>query len=821
MADYKELLRRAIEALAENNGAARRTVYERARSALVEQLRAVDPPLPAREITQHRLKLEDCIRQVEQEATEALLHAKSPPPEPPPEPTRTAPPESSAEEQAERAVAEALGAEAPEAAAAPEPPAETERAVKPATKPAVQTAPKPAAEAEPAAPVAEAAEEETAAPARSDDEAEQIEGAPSGVQAEAEPQAELEPAAKSAAKPAEKPATPAAKAANGSGGSSGEGSGETAAGRSKPKGKRARPAPEPVEAAPQTETEAEPDTGPNSEAVEPDEEPVSIEQVIAAAQREAEGGEEAVTPSIKAAARPVVKPAARIEEPQRRRSWLRGPSDDRQPEVEADDAARQRALEASIGAAMSSVREVDVEAERPPTETKSAELDDGPQAAIDRAIAALDREVNGAADEAGDEVLAKGEPGREAGEEASAPDAAETMPEMDEPLDTDYWSEADAAQFEAGQREEFESAPLLEDEGAGRGGVTIFLVLVAVLMIAAGGGGYWAWQEGYLDLGGLMARVGLGGGSEEAVSEPLEPAQPATVVEDQVAAGNTEASGGSTDLPSDTAQPDDGAGIEGADKIDERLPAESTGPVVETAPATEPQVSPTAEPAPAQVSEATPAGTETEAATPPATAEPATEGEPAATTEPTEQALVDPALAEGSQSILLEEQGGGATGPAPFSGSVAWSREVDELGLPVIRARADIPARNLTVDLLIRKNSDEALPASHLMEINFSVLDSFVGGGIASLPGVLLKDEELAQGRPLVGASARVFDNSFLFALSAEPADLAANTTLLHDQAWVDLPMVYSTGRRAILTLEKGEEGQAIFDAVMDAWAAE
>src|SRR6187551_3637987 len=73
MADYKELLRRAVSALPENNGAARRAVYEKARSALVGQLRAISPPLPARDITQHRLQLEDCIRQVEQEASEAVI----------------------------------------------------------------------------------------------------------------------------------------------------------------------------------------------------------------------------------------------------------------------------------------------------------------------------------------------------------------------------------------------------------------------------------------------------------------------------------------------------------------------------------------------------------------------------------------------------------------------------------------------------------------------------------------------------------------------------------------------------------------------------
>ncbi|RYE87369.1 MAG: hypothetical protein EOP19_04455, partial [Hyphomicrobiales bacterium] len=77
MADYKELLRRAVDALPENNGAARRAVYEKARAALVGQLRAINPPLAARDITTHRLQLEDCIRQVEQESSEAVIAGMS------------------------------------------------------------------------------------------------------------------------------------------------------------------------------------------------------------------------------------------------------------------------------------------------------------------------------------------------------------------------------------------------------------------------------------------------------------------------------------------------------------------------------------------------------------------------------------------------------------------------------------------------------------------------------------------------------------------------------------------------------------------------
>jgi hypothetical protein len=149
---------------------------------------------------------------------------------------------------------------------------------------------------------------------------------------------------------------------------------------------------------------------------------------------------------------------------------------------------------------------------------------------------------------------------------------------------------------------------------------------------------------------------------------------------------------------------------------------------------------------------------------------------------------------------------------------VDWTRGTDELGQPTLVATANIPARNLNVELLIRKNNDPTLPASHLMEINFGLTESFVGGSIAGLPGVLLKNEELVQGTPLVGASARVVANSFLFALSAAAQDLTSNSNLLAERRWMDLAVIYGTGRRAIITLEKDDTAQALFQDVFTAW---
>ena len=68
MTDYHPLITRAVEGLSNNTAEARRTLYERARAALVSQLRGIDPPLSETEITRERLVLEEVVCKVEARA---------------------------------------------------------------------------------------------------------------------------------------------------------------------------------------------------------------------------------------------------------------------------------------------------------------------------------------------------------------------------------------------------------------------------------------------------------------------------------------------------------------------------------------------------------------------------------------------------------------------------------------------------------------------------------------------------------------------------------------------------------------------------------
>ena len=42
--------------------------------------------------------------------------------------------------------------------------------------------------------------------------------------------------------------------------------------------------------------------------------------------------------------------------------------------------------------------------------------------------------------------------------------------------------------------------------------------------------------------------------------------------------------------------------------------------------------------------------------------------------------------------------------------------------------------------------------------------------------------------------------------------------TLLRRQSWIDVPIVYKSGRRALFTLEKGIPGDKVFDEALKAW---
>jgi hypothetical protein len=186
------------------------------------------------------------------------------------------------------------------------------------------------------------------------------------------------------------------------------------------------------------------------------------------------------------------------------------------------------------------------------------------------------------------------------------------------------------------------------------------------------------------------------------------------------------------------------------------------------------------------------------------------------------QTATAPAAAVAQKVVLYEEDPGNSQGQR-YVGSAIWRTETVSPGTGLapelaVRADIDIPERHMRMTWSLRRNTDKALPASHTIEVQFTLPADFAEGGIGNVPGVLMKTSEQARGVPLAGLAVKVTNGYFLIGLSAVQVDLQRNIEMLKDRDWFDIPIVYTSGKRAILAVEKGTPGERAFADAFKAW---
>jgi hypothetical protein len=181
-----------------------------------------------------------------------------------------------------------------------------------------------------------------------------------------------------------------------------------------------------------------------------------------------------------------------------------------------------------------------------------------------------------------------------------------------------------------------------------------------------------------------------------------------------------------------------------------------------------------------------------------------------------------PAAAVAQKVVLYDEDPNDPAGKR-YVGSALWRTETVSPGPGLapelaIRADVEIPERRMRMTWSLRRNTDKALPASHTIEIMFTLGPDFPEGGIGNVPGVLMKQNEQARGSPLAGLAVKVTNGYFLIGLSAVDVDVQRNVQLLKERDWFDIPVVYTSGKRAILAVEKGTPGARAFEEAFRAW---
>ncbi|HYF52786.1 MAG TPA: histidine kinase [Salinarimonas sp.] len=179
-------------------------------------------------------------------------------------------------------------------------------------------------------------------------------------------------------------------------------------------------------------------------------------------------------------------------------------------------------------------------------------------------------------------------------------------------------------------------------------------------------------------------------------------------------------------------------------------------------------------------------------------------------------------VAVAQRAVLYEENPADPRTPRAMAGRAVWRLDAINAGQgqpleTAVRATVEVAEAGLTLNLVMRRNLDTTLPASHTVELSFAT-----GGDSARVVRDLglpqLKNEENTPGAALDGLPVPVKDNLFLIGLSSVPGSADRNRELILRRNWIDMPMRFASGRRAILSFEKGVSGDQILAEAFRQW---
>lgn len=322
----------------------------------------------------------------------------------------------------------------------------------------------------------------------------------------------------------------------------------------------------------------------------------------------------------------------------------------------------------------------------------------------------------------------------------------------------------------------------------------LIAALVAILVIAAAGYGIWLNREAFVSMFASTDEVATAPADGSATAEGEPAPEEMTPAEEDTAAADEPAPAQETNV---AATEDD------QQKFTQRLTPE--GEEVDPGPASgQPSIGEGT-----SVASSTQAGDQNDGAGTDNGTPPAPGGG-------------EISLPVGQRAIFYEERTTASDSTAQ-TGATVWSVVQESPGSdlppePAIRAEVTVPSKGLQLRMTIRRNADPSLPASHIIEMIFLTADGFEGGGVDNVLRVAFKSTEAAPGNPLIGIPAKIADGYFLIALSDVPEERDINLRLLRQQSWIDIPIVYSSGRRALVTMERGVPGDRVFIDVLETW---
>lgn len=176
-------------------------------------------------------------------------------------------------------------------------------------------------------------------------------------------------------------------------------------------------------------------------------------------------------------------------------------------------------------------------------------------------------------------------------------------------------------------------------------------------------------------------------------------------------------------------------------------------------------------------------------------------------------------IAVAQRAVLFIEVPETPQQPQTSTGRVFWRLDSESAGQgrpieTIVRATVEIPDVGLSLDFTIRRNTDSAFPASHIIGLRFTSTGDPATQTVKEVGVPQFKSEEGERGAPLSAINSALGDNLFVAALSNVPVEVERNIDLILNRSWIDVPVRFASGRRGIITFEKGVSGsQTLADA--------
>jgi hypothetical protein len=135
-----------------------------------------------------------------------------------------------------------------------------------------------------------------------------------------------------------------------------------------------------------------------------------------------------------------------------------------------------------------------------------------------------------------------------------------------------------------------------------------------------------------------------------------------------------------------------------------------------------------------------------------------------------------------------------------------------------VKADIDIPDLKMHASMILRKNFDASLPASHTIDLRLTFDPGSPIKGVKDIALPLMRRDDPPATDALSGVRVKISDNYFLVGLNRADADVTRNVQEIAERGWFDFPMQLDDDRIAKLTFEKGADGEKIVAQALAAW---